>query len=129
MKNPKLNILLMTVLTATCQSLFAQSTVTADVTEVIVSGQVIEEDVTLKTEAAIIGNDRQINQINSGSIKSSNNRVEEYFSGGRLKRVTILKDNGIEEVYENDRKNPIWSSSESELGDTPNVRRWVLGRW
>jgi len=55
--------------------------------------------------------------------------LQELRVGGRLERVTVKWNNGVTEVYQNKRKNTVWSAEENELGDAQNVRQWRLGSW
>ena len=55
--------------------------------------------------------------------------VEEYRVGGRLERLTIRKNNGFTEVYQNNSNSTLWYSEEENLGDLQNVRQWKLGTW
>ena len=49
--------------------------------------------------------------------------------GGRLERVTITRENGLTETYQNNRPDTIWSAQENELGETPNMRQWIIRTW
>ena len=55
--------------------------------------------------------------------------IEERRIGGRLERVTVRRQFGLDEVYENREVDSMWLSEENELGDVPNVRRWTIGSW
>lgn len=61
--------------------------------------------------------------------QSENFELRETRVGHRLDRVTVQWQNGITEVYQNQRNDTIWSAEEDQLGDTPNVRQWRLGSW
>ena len=53
-----------------------------------------------------------------------------HWIGGRLDRVTVERQNGLQEVYQNtDSRNNIWNADETELGHMQNVRQWRLGSW
>lgn len=55
--------------------------------------------------------------------------VEEQRVGTRLERVTVYRDNGIQEVYENREVDSMLGAEEKELGEVPNMRRWKIGSW
>jgi hypothetical protein len=55
--------------------------------------------------------------------------IEERRIGSRLERVTVHRNNGLDEVYENREVDSMWASEEKELGEVPNVRRWTIGSW
>ncbi len=55
--------------------------------------------------------------------------VEERRVGTRLERVTVYRDNGIQEVYENREVDSLLGAEEKELGEVPNMRRWTIGSW
>ena len=64
------------------------------------------------------------------TVKENENfELQELRVGGRLERVTVKWNNGVTEVYQNKRKNTVWSAEENELGDAQNVRQWRLGSW
>lgn len=54
---------------------------------------------------------------------------QEYRVGGRLERVTITRENGLTEIYHNNRTDTVWSAQENELGEVPNMRQWIIGTW
>ena len=56
-------------------------------------------------------------------------QVQEQRVGNRLDRVTVRWNNGITEVYQNERQDTIWFAEEESLGDRPNVRKWRIGSW
>lgn len=56
----------------------------------------------------------------------------QYFEqriGGRLERVTVTRDNGFTETYRNHRADAIWSAPENEIGETANMRQWIIRAW
>ena len=55
--------------------------------------------------------------------------MQEQRVGNRLDRVTVRWNNGITEVYQNERDDTIWFAEEENLGDQPNVRKWRIGSW
>ena len=55
--------------------------------------------------------------------------MQEHRVGNRLDRVTVKWNNGITEVYQNERDDTIWFAEEESLGDRPNVRKWRIGSW
>ncbi len=55
--------------------------------------------------------------------------VEESRVGTQLERVTVYRDNGIREVYENRDVNSLLGAEDTDLGDVPNMRRWTIGSW
>ena len=64
------------------------------------------------------------------TIKEAKNyQVQELRVGGRLERVTVRRNSGLTEVYQNQRADTIWVSEQSDLGDIPNVRQWRIGSW
>ena len=68
----------------------------------------------------------------SGDItiqQTSKYQLEELRVGGRLERVTVRRNNGLTEIYQNQRNDAVWQSDEEGLGDVPNVRQWKLGGW
>ena len=56
-------------------------------------------------------------------------QYQEQRVGGRLERVTVTRENGLTEIYRNNRADTLWSAQENEIGEVPNVRRWVIGTW
>ena len=56
-------------------------------------------------------------------------QMQEHRVGNRLDRVTVKWNNGITEVYQNERDDTIWFAEEESLGDRPNVRKWRIGSW
>ena len=54
-------------------------------------------------------------------------QMQEHRVGNRLDRVTVRWNNGITEVYQNERDDTIWFAEEESLGDTPNIRKWRIG--
>ena len=56
-------------------------------------------------------------------------RYQEHRVGGRLERVTITRENGFTEIYQNNRADTVWSAEENEIGEVPNMRQWVIGTW
>ena len=56
-------------------------------------------------------------------------QTQELRVGGRLERVTIRWNNGLTEVYQNERNDSLWYSDETELGAVQNVRQWRIGSW
>lgn len=71
----------------------------------------------------------EINDNQAAKTNAAGTVLEEFRSGGRLERVTIERDSGIEEVYQNQRNDALWNGTENELGDAKNVRSWKLGSW
>ena len=64
------------------------------------------------------------------TVKENRNyELHELRIGGRLERVTVKWNNGVTEVYQNNRNDTVWSAEENELGDAQNVRQWRLGSW
>ena len=61
--------------------------------------------------------------------KNDKYQRQELRIGGRLERVTVYWNNGVTEVYKNERNDTIWNASETELGEIQNVRQWRLGSW
>jgi len=55
--------------------------------------------------------------------------IEERRINGRLDRITLRRDNGIDEVYDNTNANSLWQTEDEELGETQNLRRWTIGSW
>jgi hypothetical protein len=55
--------------------------------------------------------------------------VHEYRIGGRLERVTVTRDRGLDETYVNKRNDTLWTAEENELGEVKNVREWTIGSW
>lgn len=49
--------------------------------------------------------------------------------GGRLERVTVTRENGWTETYRNNRADTIWRAPENEIGESANLRRWVIRVW
>lgn len=62
-------------------------------------------------------------------VKNDQYELEEQRVGGRLERITVRRNNGLTEVYQNQRNDTIWSAEEDELGDLENVRQWKIGSW
>ncbi|MGI9310648.1 MAG: hypothetical protein ACR2P7_03820 [bacterium] len=58
----------------------------------------------------------------SGGIRYQAQRV-----GNRLERITILRDNGLDETYRNTRDDTLWNAHENELGEVPIMRQWSIG--
>ena len=56
-------------------------------------------------------------------------KVEEFRVGGRLERVAVTRENGLNETYRNRRKDTIWAGEEDDLGDVPNMREWTMWSW
>ncbi len=56
-------------------------------------------------------------------------QYHEHRVGGRLERVTITRANQLTEVYRNRRADTIWAAEENEIGETPNMRQWIIGSW
>jgi len=54
---------------------------------------------------------------------------EEFRSGGRLERLTVRRNNGVTEIYQNQRSDALWSAEENELGEVRNIRKWIIGSW
>ena len=54
---------------------------------------------------------------------------QEYRVGGRLEQVTVTRENGVTEIYRNDRTDTLWSAAEEQIGEVPNMRQWVIGTW
>lgn len=46
--------------------------------------------------------------------------------GGRLERVTITRSNGPTETYRNKRADTIWRAPANEIGETANMRQWII---
>ena len=65
----------------------------------------------------------------AAEASSRNIQIEESRIAGKLQRVTVRRQNGIDEIYENENVDSMWLSEEKELGDLPNVRRWTIGSW
>ena len=63
------------------------------------------------------------------SEKNRGIQYQEQRIGGRLERVTVTRKNGFTEIYRNNRADTLWSAQENEIGEVPNVRRWVIGTW
>ena len=61
--------------------------------------------------------------------KSRGIQYQEHRVGGRLERVTIIRENGFTEIYRNNRADTLWSAQENEIGEVPNMRQWILGTW
>lgn len=61
--------------------------------------------------------------------EASTYTVEERRVGGRLDRVTIRRENGIDETYENTNVDSMWQTEDNELGQTQQMRRWTIGSW
>ena len=55
--------------------------------------------------------------------------IEERRIGTRLERLTVHRNNGIDETYEVRKADSMSANEENELGEMPNVRRWTLGSW
>ena len=55
--------------------------------------------------------------------------IEERRIGSRLERLTVHRNNGIDETYEVRKADSMSANEENELGEMPNVRRWTLGSW
>ena len=55
--------------------------------------------------------------------------IEERRIGTRLERVTVHRNNGIDETYEIRKVDSMSANEANELGEVPNVRRWTLGSW
>ena len=60
---------------------------------------------------------------------TSKYQLEELRISGRLERITVRRNGGLTEVYQNQRTDNVWQTEEDELGDEPNVRQWRLGSW
>ncbi len=56
-------------------------------------------------------------------------RYREHRIGGRLERVIITRENGVTELYRNNRADTIWAAQENELGEVPNMRQWIIRTW
>ncbi len=56
-------------------------------------------------------------------------QIEETRIAGRLERLTVRRNNGFTEIYQNNSNHTIWASDESEVGDLQNLRQWRLGGW
>ncbi len=56
-------------------------------------------------------------------------RYREHRVGGRLERVIITRENGVTELYRNNRADTIWAAQENELGEVPNMRQWIIRTW
>ncbi len=55
--------------------------------------------------------------------------VEEYRVGGRLERLIVRRDDGVTEIYRNQRNDTLWAADEAEIGDVQNTRQWRIGGW
>ena len=55
--------------------------------------------------------------------------IREERIGGRLERVSIERKKGLSETYRNNRPDTLWSGPEDEVGDLPNMRKWVITTW
>lgn len=110
-------------------SVLAQST---EVDETLKLPQDIAENADVSVGGTASSENVAVSPVDPESQVKSNAAgtvIEEYRSGGRLERVTIERENGIEEVYNNERNDALWSGSENELGDGKNVRSWKVGSW
>jgi len=54
---------------------------------------------------------------------------ETFHAGGRLERLTVRRQSGLTETYENRRDDALWTTEENNLGEIPNVRKWTIGSW
>lgn len=54
---------------------------------------------------------------------------QEHRIGGRLEQVTVIRENGFTEIYQNNRADTVWSAEENEIGEVPNMRQWVIRTW
>ncbi len=68
--------------------------------------------------------DDQVTIINRGNVQ-----LKEYRVGGRLEEVTVQREEGLEEVYQNHRPDTQWAPAESELGEKQNIRKWKVFEW
>lgn len=76
------------------------------------------------------GQSSELSVIELDEKNTTNYTVLHHWVGGRLDRVTVERDNGIYEVYQNsDSMNNLWNADETELGHKNNVRQWRLGTW
>ncbi|MBX2869420.1 MAG: hypothetical protein KTR18_12130 [Acidiferrobacterales bacterium] len=55
--------------------------------------------------------------------------IEERRIGDRLDRITVRREDGIDETYENTEVDSLWGTADKELGETQNLRRWTIGTW
>lgn len=55
--------------------------------------------------------------------------VEERRIGDRLDQITVRREGGIDEIYENTEVDSLWGTEDKELGETQNMRRWTIGSW
>ena len=55
--------------------------------------------------------------------------VEEYRVGGRLERLVVRRDDGVTEIYRNQRNDTLWAADEAGIGDVQNTRQWRIGGW
>ncbi len=55
--------------------------------------------------------------------------IEEYRVGGRLERLVVRRDDGVTEIYRNQRNDTLWSADEAEIGDVQNTRQWRISGW
>ena len=89
-----------------------------ETTESTEGGLILPDDLTLNSES------EDLTVIADGDY-----RREELRVGNRLDRVTVTWENGITEVYQNRRRDTLWTGEDNELGDVQNVRQWRLGGW
>ncbi len=75
-------------------------------------------------DASVFAEAWEKNQEQERSVPYQEHRV-----GGRLERVIITHDNGLTEIYRNNRADTVWSAEENEIGEVPNMRQWVIGTW
>ncbi len=84
------------------------------------------------TELRLMADSATTTESNTGAdmeVKPGAYMVEEFVVGNRLDRITVYRTNRFTEVYENTGGNSMWLNEEEELGETPNIRRWIIGRW
>ncbi len=73
--------------------------------------------------------DQWLSDNASAQVKTEKYTIQEQRVGGRLERITIYHHNRLTETYENSAVDSMWLSAEKELGEMPNVRRWIIGSW